>query len=301
MPASPTLSPRSGSAAAAFADSAAPAWRVRWFWRWQAWRLRHAREHEASHGVVLCNSLHMLEQLGQFDGFCNLHRRLVREAPMVGLDSPIGFSRRLKRELSGSGVMALLRSSEGPGGYAWGRSGSLDEALDHYQQVLALNHLRSEDWKLLQRRLAGVVGSAPVLALNGLGLAPAWRKGFSPLKQLLKPLLEMGLEHGASRALWWTPRGGALHALSLGFGALPVLETARIVCFVLADTRPLGRVFAALPAGEISDLLARVAPARPPDRPLLRPRVVPGSGTVIGSGTGTGSGSGSEPRGGAAA
>lgn len=276
MTASPTVTRTVLSQAAAAGDATAPAWRVRWFWRWQAWRLRHARIQESGSGVALYDSLRALDQRGHVEDFCNLHRQLIREAPLAGLDSPIGFSRRLARELQGACTMAVLAAPDGrPGGYAWGRSGTLDDALGHYQQVLALNHLRSDEWKELQRRAAAAVGGAPLLAINGIGLAPPYRKGFAPLKLLLKPLLDRSLQHGVWRAIWWVPRASALHAMSLGFGADVVLQTPRIVCFLLADTRPLARVFAALPASGIADLLARVAPARPPLRGLPRQRAVP--------------------------
>lgn len=246
-------------------------WRIRCFWRWQAWRLRKAHNHEGGHGVALYDSVHALDQLGYADDFCLLHRQLLRESLLLGLDAPVAFSRRLARELHGHCVMALLGGPDGsPVGYAWARCGSLAEALQHYQQVQALGHLRSDDWIEFERRAAALTGDRVVLAINGIGLASRYRKGFAPLKQLLRPLLELAARNGATRAVWWAPRGSALHAMSLGFGARTMLETSRIVGFVLADTRPLTRVFAALPASSIADLLGRVAPARPPMRPPAR-------------------------------
>lgn len=258
------------------APTRASAWRIRWFWRWQAWRLRKARSHEASHGVALYDSAHALDQFAYVDDFCLLHRQLLRESLLPGLDTPVAFSRRLARELHGHCVMAVLGAPDGsPVGYAWARCGSLADALQHYQQVQALGHLRSDDWIEFERRAAALAGDAVVLAINGIGLASPYRKGFAPLKQLLKPLLELAACNGATCAVWWAPRGSALHAMSLGFGAHTMLETSRIVGFVLADTRPLTRVFAALPASGIADLLGRIAPARPPARNPPRLRVIP--------------------------
>jgi len=240
-------------------------WRIRCFWRWQAWRLRKAHSHEGSHCVALYDSVQALERLGYADDFRLLHRQLLRESLLLGLDSPAAFSRRLARELHGQCVMALLGAPDGsPVGYAWARCGSLAEALQHYQQVQALGHLRSDDWIEFERCAAALIGDAAVLAINGIGLASRYRKGFAPLKQLLRPLLELAARNGATRAVWWALRGSALHAMSLGFGARTMLETSRIVGFVLADTHPLTRVFAALPASGIADLLGRVAPARRP-------------------------------------
>jgi hypothetical protein len=257
-----------------------PAWRIGWFWRWQAWRLRKAHSHEASHGVALYDSVHALDRLGYAEDFCRLHQQLARESPLLGLDAPVAFSRRLARELHGACAMALLGAPDGsPVGYAWARCATLAEALHHYQQVQSLSHVRSDDWIEFERRAGALAGGANVLALNGLGLSPRYRKGFAPLKQLLKPLLELGLQHGATRAIWWAPNRSALHALSLGFGAQCLMETPRVVGLMLADTRPLARIFAALPASGIADLLARVAPPRPAVAARPRLRAVPKRGS----------------------
>lgn len=280
MAASP-VGPADGIASAIPGGSAKypPNWRIRWFWRWQAWRLRKARSHEASHGVALNDSVHALDQLGFIDDFCALYLQLMRESPLLGSETPAALARRLGRELHGSCVMALLGAPDGsPVGYAWARSGSLSEAMQHYQHVPALGHLRSQEWADFERRAGARSGSAAVLAVYGIGLAPRYRKGFTPLKLLLKPLIELGLQHGATRAIWWTPRGSALQGMSLGFGAEVVLETPRMVGLMLADTRPLARIFAALPASAIAELLARVAPARPPPRSPPRLRAVPRHG-----------------------
>lgn len=246
-------------------------WRVRCFWRWQAWRLRKAHSHEASHCVSLYDSMQALQRCGYVDDFCLLHRQLLRESLLLGPDAPAAFARRLARELHDHCVLALLGAPDGsPAGYAWARCGRLADALHHYQRVQALSHLSSEDWAAFERRAAALAGDTAVLAINGIGLNSHYRKGFAPLKQLLRPLLELAERHGAAHAVWWAPRGSALHAMSLGFGARTMLETSRVVGFVLADMRPLMRVFAALPASGIADLLGRVAPARPPSHPPAR-------------------------------
>ncbi|MCQ4166963.1 hypothetical protein [Tahibacter harae] len=263
--------------AAAHAALTFPGWRVRGFWRWQAWRLRKARAQEPSHGVALYDSVHTLDRLGYVDEFCRLHHDLMRPVQLPDPDTPAAFARRLARELCGHCTAALLATPEGGvGGYAWGRLGALDETLQHFRQVPALAHLGSEDWRVLERRANAHVGDAAVLAVGGIGLASRYRRGFTPLKQLLKPLLDLAQGQGVSRALWWVPRGSALESLSLGFGARRLLQTPYISVFLLADLRPLARVFSALPACGIADLLARVAPARPPQRQAPRLSVIGG-------------------------
>ena len=109
--------------------------------------------------------------------------------------------------------------------------------------------------------------NTPLLVCHDLGLDVRYRRGFAPLKQLLRPLLELAQRHGARRALWWAPRGGALHQLSIGFGARPLHEAEHVTFFLLDDIRPLAHLFAVLPAGGISDLLTRRSPKRPPAPP----------------------------------
>jgi len=252
-------------------------WRVRWFWRWQAWRLRKARAQEPSHGVAVYDSVHTLDRLGYVDDFCRLHRELMRQALLPDPDTPAAFSRRLARELCGHCTAALLATPEGGiGGYSWGRIGALDEALQHFRQVPALDHLHSADWVELERRAGRHVRDEAVLAISGIGLASRYRRGFTPLKQLLKPLLDLAKGQGVTRAVWWVPRGSPLESLSLGFGARRLLQTPRVSCFLLADLRPLNRLFSALPACGIAELLARIAPARPPQRQPPRLAVVAG-------------------------
>lgn len=250
-------------------------WRVRWYWRWQAWRLRHAQVQESSHGVACYDSVHALDRLGHVEDLCALHQQLMRQALLPGLELPAAFSRRLARELRGPCVAALLGTPQGNvAGYAWGRVGGLAEALQHYKQVQMLGHLHSDDWLALEQRARALVGDAPVLALNGIGLAPRYRHGFAPLKHLLKPLMDLAARNGSSHVIGWVPRSGTLTTLALGLGAEIVLETPSIVGFVLADLRPLARIFAALPASGIAELLARVAPTQPPSRPAPRLVVV---------------------------
>lgn len=254
-----------------------PGWRVRWFWRWQAWRLRKARAQEPSHGVAQYDSVHTLDRLGYVEDVYQLHHDLMRQALLPDPDTPAAFARRLGRELCGHCTAALLATPEGGiGGYAWGRLGALDETLQHFRQVPVLAHLSSEDWSELERRANAYIGDAAVLALSGIGLASRYRRGFTPLKQLLKPLLDLAKGQGVSQALWWVPRGSPLEGLSLGFGARRLLQTPRVSLFLLADLRPLARVFTALPACGIAELLARVAPARPPQRQTPRLSVIEG-------------------------
>ena len=92
MAASPVgLSVASASPAPASPGKALPGWRIRWFWRWQAWRLRKAHSHEASHGVALYDSVHALDHLGYVDDFCELHAQLMRESPLLGCDAPVNI------------------------------------------------------------------------------------------------------------------------------------------------------------------------------------------------------------------
>jgi hypothetical protein len=250
-------------------------WRIRWFWRWQAWRLRKARAQEPSHGIVLYDSVQALDRLGYVDDFCRLHHELMRQALLPDPGAPAAFSRRLGRELCGYCSVALLAAPQGGiGGYAWGRLSGLDEALQHFRQVPALASLNSDDWSDVQRRARRYVRDEAVLAISGIGLASRYRRGFTPLKQLLKPLLDLAHGQCVTRAIWWVPRGSGLESLALGFGARRVLQSGRICVYVLADLRPLVRVFSALPACGIVDLLTRIAPSRPPARQPPRLSVV---------------------------
>lgn len=239
-------------------------WRTHWFWRWHAWRLRKHRAHESGCGVVVFDGFFSLEQHGYTDVLFDLHLALSRQTPGVLAEGAAAFRQRLMRELTGNTGITLLTASDGTiGGYAWARVGRLADALAHYRQIPTLSCLTSDDWREIERRAGAGLRDAPLLALNGLGLGNPYRHGFAPLKQLVRPLLELGIGGGAIRAVWWAPRASPVYALSLAFGAARVRETPTSTFFMLPDIRPLARVFAALPASGIADLLARVAPLRP--------------------------------------
>lgn len=268
-----------GGADAGYGAVAAPR-RIRWFWRWQAWRLRKHRAHETAVGVAVVDDFASLESHGYTDALFDLHHALAHHAPGLLPESAIYFRERLIRELHGTACATLFAAPAGTiGGYCWARVGSPAQAFEHYRRIPTLAGLGHDQWRYLELRAAAGLREAPVLALNGIGLDPAYRHGFAPLKKLLKPLIEMGLKHGATRAIWWAPRTSPLYALSLAFGADRALETPTAAFFTLADVRPLAQIFAALPASGIADLLCRVAPPRPP-RP---PRVVaePSTGTRV--------------------
>jgi hypothetical protein len=246
-------------------------WRTRWFWRWQAWRLRKHRAHETACGVAIIDNFPALEQHGYTDALFDLHGALVRQAPGMLPENAVRFRERLMRELGGTACATLFAAPDGSiGGYCWARVSSPADALAHYRQIPTLDGLLRDEWLQLEARIAAGSCDAPLLALNGLGLGSAYRHGFAPLKKLLKPLIEMGVRHGATRALWWAPHSSPLFHLSLAFGADRVLETPGCAFFMLADVRPLALIFAALPASGIAELLGRVAPPRPA-RPARQP------------------------------
>jgi hypothetical protein len=250
--------------------TAATTWRARLYWAWHAWRLRHAQGQEGSGAVSVFNNFSALSHRGYADALFDLHAALAVVTPGLQPDDSHAFRRRLMRELSTRSCMTLFANGDGSvGGYAWGRVATYDEALDHFQRLPSLAHLSGDDW---MRLLACVPDAAPLLIINDIGLDIRYRRGFAPLKQLLKPLIDLAERHGAKRALWWVPRGSAMHAMSLSFGARPVYENATTVFVVLNDLRAIARIFSALAAGEISDLLSRIAPARP--AAAARPTVV---------------------------
>ena len=239
-------------------------WRTQWFWRWHAWRLRKHRAQENGCGVVVFDGFFTLEHQGYTDALFDLHLQLSRQTPGMLPENAAGFRQRLMRELTGNADVTLFTATDGSiGGYAWARVGRLADALAHFQMVPTLSCLTSEDWREVERRASNGLREAPVLALNGIGLGNPYRHGFAPLKQLLRPLLELGISSGATRALWWAPRSSPVYALSLSFGAIRVRETPTCAFFLLPDVRPLARILAALPASGIADLLARIAPPRP--------------------------------------
>lgn len=246
-------------------------WRKRWFWAWQAWRLRKLDAHEGTGGVAAFANFAALNHRGYADPLFELHRALAERTPGLMPEDQLRFRERLARELGSRACAALLANGDGSiGGYAWARVATCGEALDLYQRTAALAHLRGEDWQRLTH--ARRDDESPLLVLNDIGLDTRYRRGFAPLKQLLKPLIDLGLRHGVRRALWWAPTTSPLAALSAAFGARCIYDSETTRFFLLDDIRPLARVFAALPAGGISDLIARVAPKRPPPPP--RPSVV---------------------------
>lgn len=244
---------------------AARTWRNRLFWAWQAWRLRKAPAQPSNGGVSVFNNFAALKHKGYADPLHELHSALATSTPGLAAAAGDDFQRRLSGELGKQSCIALFARGDGAvGGYVWGRVARYDEALEMFRQSPGLAHLRSSDWL---RLLTCVPDNTPLLVCNDLGLDVRYRRGFAPLKQLLKPLFDLAQRHGAKRALWWAPRGGALHELSTWFGARPLHEGEHVTFFVLDDVRPLARVFVTLPAGDISDLLARLAPKRPPAPP----------------------------------
>lgn len=245
-------------------------WRTRLFWAWQAWRLRKLDAHEGAGGVNVFNNLAALNHRGYADPLFALHHALAERTPGLVSEAQPQFRERLARELGNRACATLFANGDGSiGGYAWARVATYREALDLYQRTAGLAHLRGDDWQRLLRTRSD---EAPLLVLNDIGLDTRYRRGFAPLKQLLKPLIDLGLRHGARRALWWAPGTSALAGLSAAFGARCIYENETTCFFLLDDIRPLARLFAALPAGGISDLIARVAPKRPPPPP--RPSVV---------------------------
>lgn len=245
-------------------------WRIRLFWAWHAWRLRHVDAQDAAGAVSVFNNFPALNHCGCAEPLFELHEALTASTSGLVPESESQFRQRLVRELGSPARAALLARRDGSvGGYAWARVAAFGDALDLYQRVASLAHLRGDDWQRIARLCAE---DASLLVLGDVGLDTRYRRGFTPLKQLLKPLLEFGLQQNVRRALWWLPGGSPLNGLSAGFGARCVYRGDTTNFYLLDDIRPLARVFGALPAGGISDLLARVAPPRPPAPP--RPTVV---------------------------
>ena len=250
--------------------AASTTWRTRLYWAWHAWRLRHAQSQSGAGSVVTFNNFAALSHRGHIEALSELHAALAAATPGLQPDDTLELRRRLMRELVSPSCVALLANGDGStGGYAWGRIATYDQALDHYQRQPSLAHLRGDDWL---RLLSLVPDATPMLIVNDLGLDVRYRRGFAPLKQLLKPLLDLAERNGAKRALWWAPRGSAMHTMSLAFGARPIYENATTAFLMLHDLRAISRIFSVLTAGEISGLLERVAPPRPPAPP--RPTVV---------------------------
>lgn len=239
---------------------AGSSYRTRLFWKWQAWRLRKAVPQESSRSVSLFSNFAALDHRGHADALCTLletlHARSGGRVATTAADARL----RLKREIGLQSCVAMLVTGAGAvGGYAWARVMAGSDAVAQFRQAPGLSALQESDWNAV----SALVKDKPTLAFYDIGLDTHYRRGFSPLKLLLRPLFELGMTYRAQRALWWAQRGSALHAISLAFGASTVAEREDCVFLQHGDIASIARVLAVLPASEISDLLARVAPGRP--------------------------------------
>jgi hypothetical protein len=239
---------------------AGSSYRARLFWMWQAWRLRKAIPQEGSRSVSLFSNFAALDHRGYADTLCTLLEALSARCGGRVVTTAAEARLRLKREIGLQSCVAVLATGTGAvGGYAWARVTTGSEAVARFRQAPGLSALQESDWNAV----AALVKDTPTLAFYDIGLDTHYRRGFSPLKLLLRPLFELGVTHRAQRALWWAQRGSALHAISLAFGARAVVEREDCVFLQHSDIASIAHVLAVLPASEISDLLARVAPGRP--------------------------------------
>jgi len=239
---------------------ASSSYRTRLFWKWQAWRLRKAVPQEGSRSVSLFSNFAALDHRGYADTLCTLLETLCARTGGRVVTTAADARLRLKREIGLQSCVAVLASGSGAvGGYAWARVTAGSEVIAQFRQAPGLSALDESDWNTV----TALVKDKPTLAFYDIGLDSHYRRGFSPLKLLLKPLFELGVTHRAQRALWWAQRGSALHAISLAFGARSVVEREDCVFLLHSDIASIAHVLAVLPASEISDLLARVAPGRP--------------------------------------
>lgn len=237
-------------------------YRARLFWLWQAWRLRKRVANEAAGSTtsVFANYA-ALDRRGHADAIVELVASLSRNTADLTAASAADVRRRLQRELSARACAVVLSPGKGAiGGYAWGSVGDGAATLAVLRESPNLARLGPEAWQTLDAQVA----DAATLVVHDIGLDARYRYGFAPLKQLVKPLFDLGVSHGARRALWWAPRTNPLYGLSLAFGARCIDVGGDIVFFVHHDLGAIARVLGALPAGEISSLLARVGPARRP-------------------------------------
>ncbi|WP_255913087.1 hypothetical protein [Tahibacter harae] len=238
--------------------------RVRLFWKLQAWRLRNTVAPETSRSVSQFSNFMALSHRGNADAICDLAESLSTHSTELSAISAAAVKTRLARELGPKSCVTVLGAEKGSiGGYAWARVSTPAEALDNYRCNADLVHIDDAAWD----KLAGILGTDSCLVFYDLGLCSQYRRGFSPLKQLLKPLLELGLGHGAGRAFWWAPAGSAACQLSLAFGARAVLQHGDRVFFLHEAIAGIARVLTALPASAISTLLGRAAGARAPREP----------------------------------
>ena len=238
--------------------------RVRLFWKLQAWRLRNTVAPESSRSVSQFSNFMALSHRGNADAICDLAESLSTHSTELSAITAAAVKTRLARELGPKSCVTVLGAEKGSvGGYAWARVSQPTEALANFRYHADLVHLDDAAWD----KLAGIVGSDPCLVFYDMGLCSQYRRGFSPLKQLLKPLLELGLDHGAKRAFWWAPAGSAACQLSLAFGARAVMQQGDAVFFLHDAIAGIARVLTALPASAIATLLSRTAGTRAPREP----------------------------------
>lgn len=239
--------------------------RARLYWWWHAWRLRNATMVESAGAASVFTSFAAIEGRGLADVLCELMAALSGSAPGLVAVSADDARRRLQSEL-GTGACAVVLGGDGQaaGGYAWARVDSGPAALASLRHLPALAAVAERDWGAA----AVAVGTQPTLVLHDIGLDARYRYGFSPLKQLLKPLFEYGDTRAARRALWWAPRSSPLFGLSLACGARAIGGDDGIAFFVHRDPAAVARILGVLSAGEISSRLARIGPPR-----SARPRI----------------------------
>lgn len=239
--------------------------RTRLYWFWQAWRLRNATMVESAGAASVFTSFAAIERRGLADALGELIAALSGSTPGLVAVTADEARRRLEAAL-GSGACAVVLGGDGQaaGGYAWARVDDGEAALAALRRLPALAAVAERDWAAA----AAAVGTQRTLVLHDIGLDARYRYGFSPLKQLLKPLFEYGDTHAVRRALWWAPRSSPLFGLSLAFGARAVGGDDGIAFFVHRDPAAVARILGVLSAGEISSRLARIGPPR-----SIRPRI----------------------------
>ncbi|MBL8300616.1 MAG: hypothetical protein JNN30_19935 [Rhodanobacteraceae bacterium] len=233
--------------------------RARLYWVWQAWRLRNAAAIDMAGSVEVLNGFAAVERRYGADLLCKLMQAVSHGTPGLVAESAAQVRVRLLRELSPQTSMVVLNAGQQViGGYAWGRVDHGAQSLVSLRRLPSLAALDERCWGAL----AAAIGDRRTLVLHEIGLDSRCRYGFSPLKQLLKPLFDLGAAQAARRALWWVPRTSPLFGLSRAFGARQVGTDDSIAFFVHHNVATIARILNALPASEISTLLARIAPPR---------------------------------------
>jgi hypothetical protein len=233
--------------------------RTRLYWVWQAWRLRNAAAVEAAGSASICTNFAAIEHRGFADSLCELAEALSMNTPGLVAESRRDIRARLARDLGARSVAVVLSAGKHvTGGYAWGHVLHGAAALATLRRLPSLAAVSERDWGAA----AVAIGERVTLVLHDIGLDARYRYGFAPLKQLLKPLFDLGVAQAARRALWWAPRTSPLYGLSLAFGAREIGNDEGVAFFVHNDIALIARVLSALPAGEISALLARIGPPR---------------------------------------